>query len=97
MRRHNLRRGYEARIQALETAISDYFTGANLSLEKVRRPMANQLDDARLLLNTKSEPEDYFVPIALIFIETAERQFQGVTAQIDAFGGPRKAVTVSDD
>ena len=40
-----------------------------------RRPIETAVNDARSLLNIRSETEDYLVPFALMFLEKAERQF----------------------
>ncbi len=90
----NQRHEFQARIVALDAAVSAYFAAAHPSLEQVRRPIANALDNARTLLNMKSEREDYFVPFALMFLESAERQFQNTKALIEKYGGPENARAV---
>lgn len=77
-----------------DAALSACLTTAHQSLDVVRRPIANALDDARMLLNMKSDTEGYFVPFAHMFLESAESQLVKTRALIEQYGGPEKARAV---
>ena len=44
-----------------------------------------------LFQRLESEREDYFIPFSLMFLESAEHQFENVKALIDRHGGPENA------
>lgn len=69
------RRNIQARLDALDAGVASYFAAAGPAFEHARRPIDTALNDARSLLNIRSETEDYLVPFALMFLEKAERQF----------------------
>jgi hypothetical protein len=59
----------------LDAALASYVPTATPDGEQARRRIETAVSDARSLLNIRSETEDYLVPFALMFVESAERQF----------------------
>ena len=88
---HQHRRDLQERIEGLEMAVAGYFAKTHPSLLQVRRPITHAVDDACMLLNMESVREDYFLPFALMFLESAERQFEDTKALINKYGGPESA------
>ena len=68
------RRSTQARLEALDVLVASYFAAAGPGFEHVRRPIETAVNDARSLLNIQSDPEDYLVPFALMFLEGAEQK-----------------------
>src|SRR5687767_5483886 len=65
----------QARLDALDVAVTSCFATAKPGVEHVRQRIHTAVADVRSLLKVDSQSEDYLVPFALMFLETAEQQF----------------------
>ena len=84
----------QERIVALEKDLAAYFATAHPSMEQIRQPITHALADARMFLNMESVRENYFLPFALMYLESAERQFEKTKVLLDKYGGPENARVV---
>ncbi len=66
----------QARIDSLNASLREYFRDAHESLDYARRQVISPLEDARGLLEMKSQaPDYYFLPMAEMFLKHGRGPF----------------------